>query len=279
MTGVIGVSLMPVSKPRSCRPDLKNRGVVPQPLDALRLVLQDVDRRDARRGHGRRLGRREEQRPAALDQVILEVLVARDVAAHHADGLATACRPGCRRGRGGRNGRSCRGRSCPARRLACASSTMTRRLVAIRDVADAGQRRDVAVHREDAVRDDQDRAVRAVRAAAGARVAQDLLEAVDVAMRKYRARRLGHADAVDDRGVVELVADDQVALARDRRDRAAVGGEARLEASARLDVLERRRAVARAPRAGSCRRRSCAPRPCRRRTRCTAASAASTRCG
>ena len=101
-----------------------------------------------------------------------------------------------------------------------------RRLVAIRDVADAGQRRDVAVHREDAVRDDEDRAVRPVRAAAGARVAQHLLEAVDVAMRKDGPRRLGQANAVDDRRVIELVADDQVALVGDRRDRAAVGGQA-----------------------------------------------------
>ena len=85
-----------------------------------------------------------------------------------------------------------------------------RRLVAIGHVADAGQRRDVAVHREDAVGDDQDRPVRAVGAAVGARLAQHLLEAVDVAMREDGARRLRQAHAVDDRGVVELVADDQV---------------------------------------------------------------------
>ena len=121
---------------------------------------------------------------------------------------------------------------------ACASSTMTRGLVAIRDVADAGQRRDVAVHRENAVRDDQDRAVLAVRAALVARVAQDLVQAVDVAMREDRARRLGHAHAVDDRGVIELITDDQVVLAGDCRDRAAVGGQARLKRQHRLDVLE-----------------------------------------
>ena len=89
-----------------------------------------------------------------------------------------------------------------------------RRLVALGDVADAGQRRDVAVHGEDAVGDDQDVRYGAVRAARGARVAQDLLEAVDVAVREDGARRLGQAHAVDDRGVVQLVADDQVALGR-----------------------------------------------------------------
>ena len=115
---------------------------------------------------------------------------------------------------------------------------MTRRLVALGDLADAGQRRDVAVHREDAVGDDEDVAVRAVRAAAGTRVAQHLLKAVDVAVREDGARRLGQADAVDDRGVVELVADDQVALVGDGRDDAAVGGEARLERQHGLDVLE-----------------------------------------
>ena len=78
----------------------------------------------------------------------------------------------------------------------------------------------------------------AVRAARGARVAQHLLEAVDVAVREDGARRLGQPDAIDDRGVVELVADDQVALGGDGRDDAAVGGQAGLERQHRLDVLE-----------------------------------------
>ena len=62
MTGVIGVSLMPVSKPRSLQARLEEARVVPQPLDPLGLVLEHVDGGDAGRGDGRRLRGREEQR-------------------------------------------------------------------------------------------------------------------------------------------------------------------------------------------------------------------------
>ena len=48
---------------------LEELRVVPQPLDALGLVLEDVDRGNARGRDGRRLGRGEEQRPTALDEV------------------------------------------------------------------------------------------------------------------------------------------------------------------------------------------------------------------
>ena len=64
------------------------------------------------------------------------------------------------------------------------------------------------------------------RSAATSRVREDL------------ARRLREAHAVDDRGVVERVGDDQVLLAGDRRDDAGVRGEAGLERQDRLDALE-----------------------------------------
>ena len=106
---------------------------------------------------------------------------------------------------------------------------------------DLRQRRDVAVHAEDAVRDDEDQAVRRparVGAALLAGLAQQLAQGRGVLVREDDARRLAHPHAVDDRGVVERVGDDQVVLAGHDRDDAGVGGEARLEGQHRLGVLE-----------------------------------------
>ena len=57
-------------------------------------------------------------------------------------------------------------------------------------------------------------------------------------MRKDLALGLGEANAVDDAGVVQGIADDRGALGREDRDDAGVAGEARLEGQDRLDVLE-----------------------------------------
>ena len=65
--------------------------VRPEPLDELRLLLEDADRLAAGRGDGRRVGGREEERPRALDEDVAEGLRAGDVAAEHADRLARAC--------------------------------------------------------------------------------------------------------------------------------------------------------------------------------------------
>ena len=73
-----------------------------------------------------------------------------------------------------------------------------------------------------------------------ARLAQDLAQRLDVGVRVDLARRLRQAHAVDDRGVVERVRDDQVGLAGDRRDDAGVGGEPGLEGQDGGHVLERR---------------------------------------
>ncbi len=76
---------------------------------------------------------------------------------------------------------------------------------------DPGQRRDVAVHREDAVGHDEDEAVLAV-AAPGPSAAprEDLAQRGHVTVRVDLSRRLRQAHAVDDRGVVERVRHDQV---------------------------------------------------------------------
>ena len=48
------------------------------------------------------------------------------------------------------------------------------------------------------------------------------------------------ASAIDDAGVIQFVGDDEVFFAQDRRNRARVGGEARLEDHAGFDILEAR---------------------------------------
>src|ERR1035441_7825384 len=60
----------------------------------------------------------------------------------------------------------------------------------------------------------------------------DVLVAEDLDLRPRQAR------AVDDRGVVQLVGEDEVVLAEDGGNGAGVGGKAGLEDHARLDVLE-----------------------------------------
>ena len=96
---------------------------------------------------------------------------------------------------------------------------------------DPGQWRDVAVHAEHAVGDDEDQPVglAASRPAVADRLVEHGPQRVDVGVGVDLARRLRQAHAVDDRGVVEAVADDQVGLAGDRRDDAGVGREPGLE--------------------------------------------------
>src|SRR5207237_8706284 len=69
-------------------------------------------------------------------------------------------------------------------------------------------------------------------------LAQRRAQRVDVGVRKDLALGLGEANAVDDAGVVQGIADDRGALGREDRDDAGVAGEARLEGQDRLDVLE-----------------------------------------
>ena len=88
------------------------------------------------------------------------------------------------------------------------------------------ERREVAVHREHGVGDD-DRL-----AAAG--TAQPARERVEVGVRVDDRLRAREAAAVDDRGVVERVGEDHLAAAGQRGDHAGVGEEARAEQHARL---------------------------------------------
>ncbi|MNX87941.1 hypothetical protein D3C86_1198950 [compost metagenome] len=131
-------------------------------------------------------------------------------------------------------------------------------LVLLGDLDDVRQRRDVPVHREDAVGDDQGAAV----------VALDLVEhpaqVRHVLVLEDGDLGAAQAAAVDDARVVELVGDDHVLLAEHRRDRPRVGREARLEDQGGFGVLEGRdlglelHVLAHGARDGADRARTCA---------------------
>ena len=98
----------------------------------------------------------------------------------------------------------------------------------------AGSGADVAVHGEDAVGDDQ--------LVAG--LVLDLVQQLFGVGRVLVAEDLDlgarQASAVDDAGVVQLVGDDEVFFAEDRRYRSRVRREARLKDDAGFDILEAR---------------------------------------
>ena len=91
---------------------------------------------------------------------------------------------------------------------------------------------DVAIHRKDAVGDEE----------FAARLVLDFAEQLfgvgDVFVAEDFDLRAGEAGAVDDGGVIELVGDDEVFFAEDSGDGAGVGGESALEDDAGFDILE-----------------------------------------
>ena len=96
-------------------------------------------------------------------------------------------------------------------------------VVALGHLDDAGQRRDVAVHREYAVGDDHAAAVRA------GGLPDLLVQRRRVVVGVTDDARAGQAAAVDDAGVVQLVRENGVLFAHQRRHHGQVGGEAGLE--------------------------------------------------
>ena len=82
-----GLAQPPMLKPSAAEPLLQVARVLPQLLDALRFLLQHVERRDARGGDRRRMRRREQERPRAVVEELDEVARAADVAAERADRL------------------------------------------------------------------------------------------------------------------------------------------------------------------------------------------------
>ncbi len=88
---------------------------------------------------------------------------------------------------------------------------------------DRRQRGDVAIHREHAIGDDQDRPLRA--AVRGPQLAEGGPQRIGIPVGEDLPLGLGQPNAVDDAGVVQLVGDDDRALAGQDRDGAGVGRE------------------------------------------------------
>ena len=100
-----------------------------------------------------------------------------------------------------------------------------------------GQRPDVAIHRENAVGNQQ--------FSAGHRVqfGQNPLRRRHVFVRENVDLGPGEPAAIDDAGMVQLVGNDMVVRSEDRRNRARVGGKAGLKHHASFHVLEGRDAL------------------------------------
>ena len=160
----------------------------------------------------------------------------------------------------------------PSAPVAWASSTISRQPWSRASRTSVLQRGDVAVHREDAVGDDQ--------RAAAARLAQPPGEVLDVAVAVDEGLGPGQPAAVDDAGVVELVGEDDARRARaSAGDRAGVGEVAGAEEQRRLVALERAPAARSSRRCGAMlpeiSREAPAPAP----QRIAASAAAARTCG
>ena len=129
-------------------------------------------------------------------------------------------------------------------------------VVATRHLEEARQVEQVAVHREDAVRDDKSAAV----SATGGELAAEVVHVAVAVDEHVRAREPA---AIDDRGVVQFVGKHGVALPDERGDCADVRHIARAVDERRLRPLERRKRALEPHmwrlRAG---RETCAARPC-----------------
>ena len=107
------------------------------------------------------------------------------------------------------------------------------RAIAFGEIADRRDRRDIAVHRIDRFEGDQLGAVRSG-------TFQQGLEMIEIVMAEDLLRGAGTADALDHRGVIELVGEDHAIgqQPRDRADRRLVGDEARGEDQRRLFAMK-----------------------------------------
>ena len=113
-----------------------------------------------------------------------------------------------------------------------------RRAVMLRAFDKLGKRRDVAVHAEHAVGDQQDAPV-----SLAACLAERTFRIVGIGVLVEDPISLGQPDAIDDARVIELVAHDAVTLLEHRADDADIHRVAALERQGRLGTLERREAA------------------------------------
>jgi hypothetical protein len=104
--------------------------------------------------------------------------------------------------------------------------------VLVGEVAELVDGADVAVHRKDAVGDEE------LSAWLVLYLFEELFGVGYVLVAEDLDFGAGEACAVDDAGMVELVGEDEVFFAEDARDRAGVGGKAGLEDDAGFDTFE-----------------------------------------
>ena len=181
---------------------------------------------------GGRDGVREEVRPRALAQQLDHLAAAGDVpAAGAADRLAQGAGEDVHAAAGaGALGRAAAARAEDADGVRVVDHD--HRVVALGEVADRRQVRDVAVHREHAVRGDQP-------AARAGRLLELRLQIGHVAVAVAQPLGLDQADAVDDRRVVQLVGDHGVVGRQQHLEQARVGVEAGAEQDRVLGAQER----------------------------------------
>ena len=215
-------------------------GVRPQPFLEFRLVAHDPDRLATGLHHSRRVGGGEQERSRPLGQDLAQGDRSRHVPTQDPDGLAQ---------RADLDGDAAmqpevvdRAAAVPPEHTAGMGVVDHDGRAEVLGRSDhLGEWRDIAIHGEDPVRDDQDQPVLpAARPARLARFAQDLAQRGDVGMRVDLPGCLRQAHAIDDRGVIEGIGDDQVRLAGHGRDDPGVRAEARLERQDGGGILERR---------------------------------------
>ena len=177
--------------------------------------------------------RRKQKRPRAVIKIIDQIARAADVAAESAD---------CLRQGSNLNVDASVHRKMIDRAASLAAEDAGRvrvvdhhdRAVLLGRFAQAGQRADVAIHREDAVGDQQFLAGLVLHAG-------ELLFGVGhVFVAEDENLRSRKTAAIDDRGVIQLVGNDEIVFAQKCRNRPRVRRESRLEHHAGLDVLEAR---------------------------------------
>ena len=210
---------------------LEVAGVGPEALDALGLGFENVEGGDAGGGDGGWMRGGEEEGAGAMVEVVNEIAGAADVAAETADGLGE-----------GADLDVDLAMDVEVIDGAAAVAAEDARGVGVVDHHDgvvlpgeSGELvdgADVAVHRKDAVRDDE--------LAAGLVLDffEELFGVGDIFVAEDLDLGAGETGAIDDGGVVQFVRQDEVAFAEDGGDSAGIGGEAGLEDDAGLDVFE-----------------------------------------
>ena len=189
-------------------------------MHAARLLREQLERGQRARDRGRRRGGREDERARGVRQQVRELGVAGGERAVGAQRLAERADDDVDLAlEAGLGDRAAAALADAARRVRLVDDDA--HVVVAGELADLLERRDVAVHREDGLRHDERRARPGLREPPG-----EVLDVV-VAVDEHLGAR--QAAAVDDRGVVELVREDDLARARQRADDAEVREVARPE--------------------------------------------------